>query len=86
MYKFPVIGFLRVSITLKTNFRIDLRGSDFNDLIGFDKKILKDEFSHGVRTLNLSQETDMLNTHWDLVNDKVMVMTAKFDTVSAHLL
>ena len=86
MYKFPVIGFLRVSITLKTNFRIDLRGSDFNDLIRFDKKILKDEFSYGVRTLNLSQETDMLNTHWDLVNDEVMVMTAKFYTVSAHLL
>ena len=86
MYKFPVIGFLRVSITLKTNFRMDLRGSDFNDLIGFDKKILKDEFSYGVRTLNLSQETDMLNSHWDLVNDKVMVMTAKFYTVSAHLL
>lgn len=65
---------------------MDLRGSDFNDLIEFDKKILKDEFSYGVRTLNLSQETDMLNTHWDLVNDKVMVMTAKFYTVSAHLL
>ena len=71
---------------MKTNYRIDLRGSDFNDLIRFDKKILKDEFSYGVRTLNLSQETDMLNTHWDLVNDKVMVMTAKFYTVSAHLL
>ena len=86
MYKFPVIGFLRVSITLKTNFRIDLRGSDFNDLIGFDKKILKDEYSYGVHILNLSQETDMLNTHWDLVNDKVMVVTAKFYTMSAHLL
>ena len=71
---------------MKTNYRIDLRGSDFNDLIGFDKKILKDEYSYGVHILNLSQETDMLNTHWDLVDDKVMVVTAKFYTMSAHLL
>ena len=65
---------------------MDLRGSDFNDLIGFDKKILNDEYSYVVHILNLSQETDMLNTHWDLVNDKVMVVTAKFYTMSAHLL
>ena len=32
----------RVIITLATNYQLDLTKSDFNELIGYDKKILKD--------------------------------------------
>ena len=32
---------LKTLITLKTNYQVDLRVSYFNDLIGFNKKILK---------------------------------------------
>ena len=50
----------RVTITLATNYQLDLTQSNFYDLIGFDKKILKDEVNLGPRVPNLSQDTDML--------------------------
>ena len=46
-----------------------MRGSDFNYLIEFDKKILKDEYNYGLRTPNLSQNTNMLNIHCDRINE-----------------
>ena len=57
-----------VRITLAENYQLDLRHSNFNGLIGFDKKILKDRVNIGDRIPNLSQETDILNIHCVLVN------------------
>ena len=62
----------RVTITLATNYQLDLTQSNFNDLIGFDKKILKDEVNLGPRVPNLSQDTDMLNVHCDLTNSSLV--------------
>ena len=62
----------RVTITLATKYQIDLTASNFNDLIGFDKVILKDEINTGPRVPNLSQDTDILNIHCDLVNDSLV--------------
>ena len=62
----------RVKITLATNYQLDLTQSNFNDLIGFDKKILKDENNLGPRVPNLSQDTDMLNVHCDLTNSSLV--------------
>ena len=50
----------RVIITLATNYQLDLTKSDFNELIGYDKKIIKDETNIGVRVPNLTQDTDVL--------------------------
>ena len=33
----------RVTVTLANNYQLDLTVSNFNDLIGFDKKVLKDK-------------------------------------------
>jgi len=46
---------------LKTNYQLDLTGSNFYELIGFDKVILKDANNYGLRLPNLSQDTDILN-------------------------
>ena len=62
----------RVIITLKQNYELDLRSSDFYDLIGFDKKIVKDSRNIGTKVPNLSQGTDILNIHCDLVNDSLV--------------
>ena len=62
----------RVTITLATNYQLDLTHSNFNDLIGFDQKILKDEVNIGPRVPNLSQDTDILNVHCDLVNTSLV--------------
>ena len=62
----------RVKVTLAKDHQLDLTASNFNDLIGFDKKVLKDEINTGPRVPNLSQDTDILNIHCDLVNDSLV--------------
>ena len=62
----------RVTVTLAENYQLDLRASDFNDLIGFDKKILTSGTYIGSRVPNLSQDTDILNIHCDLINESLV--------------
>ena len=62
----------RVTVTLAANYQLDLRASNFNDLIGFDKKILTSGTHIGPRVPNLSQDTDVLNIHCDLVNESLV--------------
>ena len=62
----------RVTVTLAANYQLDLRASNFNDLIGFDKKILASGTHIGPRVPNLSQDTDVLNVHCDLVNESLV--------------
>ena len=57
----------RVTIVLPAQVRLDLTKSDFNDLIGFDKKILTSGTHIGIKVPNLSQDTDVLNIHCDLI-------------------
>ena len=62
----------RVTVTLAQNYQLNLRASNFNDLIGFDKKILTSGAHIGSRVPNLSQDTDILNVHCDLVNESLV--------------
>ena len=62
----------RVTITLANNFQLDLTASNFNELIGFDKKVLTSGTNIEERVPNLSQDTDILNIHCDLINDSLV--------------
>ena len=62
----------KVVITLATNYQIDLRVSDFNDLIGFKKRVLTSTENIGDYTPNLSQDTEILNIHCDLISDSLV--------------
>ena len=62
----------RVTITLAQNYQLDLTSSNFNELIGFSKEILKSQSNVGPRVPNLSQDTDILNIHCDLINDSLV--------------
>ena len=62
----------RVTVMLAQNYQLDLTASNFNELIGFDKKILKSRNNVGPRAPNLSQDTDILNIHCDLINDSLV--------------
>ena len=53
----------------ETTFRVK---SNFYELIGYDKEIIKDKVSIGPRVPNLSQDTDILNIHCDLVNSSLV--------------
>ena len=62
----------RVTITLAKNYQLDLTASNFNELIGFNKEILKNEQNIGPKVANLSQDTDILNIHCVLINDSLV--------------
>ena len=62
----------RVIITLAQNYQLDLTKSDFNDLIGFNKKILTASVNVGDYTPNLSQDREILNIHCDLISDSLV--------------
>ena len=70
----------RVTVTLAENYQLDLRASNFNDLIGFDKKILASGTHIGPRVPNLSQDTETLNIHCDLI-DKSLVDGKETDII-----
>ena len=62
----------RVTVMLAKNYQLDLTASNFNELIGFKKKVLKNEINTGSNVPNLSQDTDILNIHCDLINDSLV--------------
>ena len=62
----------RVTITLDANYHLDLTKSNFNGLIGYDNKIIKDKTNIGPGVPNLTQDTDLLNIHCDLVNSSLV--------------
>ena len=62
----------RVTVTLANNYQLDLTASNFNDLIGFDKKVLKSGNNIGPKVPNLSQDTDIVNIHCDLINESLV--------------
>ena len=62
----------RVTITMDNNYQLDLTRSDFNDLIGYDKTVLTSGTHIGPRFPNLSQDTDILNVHCDLLNESLV--------------
>ena len=62
----------RTIITLATNYRLDLTVSDFNDLIGFNKKVLTNSQNVGDYTPNLSQDRDILNIHSDFISESLV--------------
>ena len=62
----------RTIITLATNYRLDLTQSDFNELIGFNKKILTSSENVGDYIPNLSQDREILNIHSDLISESLV--------------
>ena len=62
----------RVLVTLDANYQLDLRKSNFGKLIGYEKVILRDERNVSTKIPNLSEDTDVLNIHCDLVSDSLV--------------
>ena len=57
---------------MKENYQLDLTQSNFNDLIGFDKVILKDKINIAPRVPNLAQDTELLNIHCNLTSESLV--------------
>lgn len=58
----------RVQIILLTDYELDLSVSDFNNLLGFNKKILSNENNLGDFIPDLTRSVDMVCIHCDLAN------------------
>ena len=59
-------------ITLAENYQLDLTQSNFNDLIGFNKKILTNAENIGDYIPNLSQDREILNIHCDMISESLV--------------
>ena len=62
----------RVLITLEKDYRLDLTKSNFHRLIGYKKVVLSDERNVGTTTPNISEDTDVLNIHCDLISESLV--------------
>ena len=62
----------QIIITLEKDYQLDLTKSNFNRLIGYKKEILKDERNVGSTTPNISEDTDVLNIHCDLISESLV--------------
>ena len=59
-----VLSTYRVIIELDQNYQVDLRGTEFGDLLGFDEKIIAST-EYGGRLPNITNNVDKINIHSD---------------------
>ena len=62
----------KTTVNLAKDYQLDLTTSNFNDLIGFNKRILTSFKNVGDYTPNLSQDTEILNIHCDLISESLV--------------
>lgn len=66
-----VPSLLKVLLTLKTDFQIDLRSGDFGKLIGFDKKIIKvSQYSPNLP--DITRSVDNVFIHTNVLSDSII--------------
>ena len=56
-----ILSTYRVLVSLDGDYQLDLRGTDFGDLIGFEKKLVT-KTVYGTRLPNITKSIDSLNT------------------------
>ena len=58
-------------VSLDGNYQLDLRGTDFGDLIGFEKKLVT-KTEYGTRLPNITNSIDSLNISTTAIKDSVV--------------
>ena len=66
-----ILSTYRVLIELDGDYQLDLRGTDFGDLIGFEKKLVT-KTEYGTRLPNITKSIDSLNINVDAIKDSVV--------------
>ena len=66
-----ILSTYRVLLSLEGDYQVDLRGTDFGDLIGFDKKLVT-KTEYGTRLPNITKSIDSLNINVDAIKDSVV--------------
>ena len=66
-----ILSTYRVLVTLDGDYQLDLRGTDFGDLIGFEKKLVT-KTEYGTRLPNITKLIDSLNINTSAIKDSVV--------------
>ena len=66
-----ILSTYRVLLSLEGDYQVDLRGTDFGDLIGFDKKLVT-KTEYGTRLPNITKSIDSLNINTTAIKDSVV--------------
>ena len=66
-----ILSTYRVLVTLDGDYQLDLRGTNFGDLIGFEKKLVT-KTEYGTRLPNITKSIDSLNINVSAIKDSVV--------------
>ena len=66
-----ILSTYRILIEIEGSYQLDLRGTDFGDLIGFEKKLVT-KTEYGTRLPNITKSIDSLNINCSAIKDSVL--------------
>ena len=66
-----ILSTYRVLISIKGNYQVDLRGTEFEDLIGFEKKLVT-KTEYGTKLPNITNSIDVLNINTTAITDSIV--------------
>ena len=66
-----ILSTYRVLVSLDGDYQLDLRGTDFGDLIGFEKKLVT-KTEYGTRLPNITKSIYSLNINTTAIKDSVV--------------
>ena len=66
-----VLSSFRVIIELDDDYQLDLRGTGFGNLLGFDAKLIT-ETEYGSRFPNITNSVDKINIHSDIIQNSIL--------------
>ena len=65
-----VLSSYRVVIEISNNFQLDLRNSNFGDLIGFEKMVIT-QTEYSSKLPNITNSIDVININCDIITDSI---------------
>ena len=66
-----ILSTYRVIIELDHNYQVDLRGTEFGNLLGFDKKLVTST-EYSARLSNITNSVDKINIHSDIIKNSIL--------------
>ena len=66
-----ILSSFRVVIELDNNYQVDLRGTEFGNLLGFDEKTVSST-EYSARLPNITNSVDKINIHSDIIVNSIL--------------
>ena len=66
-----ILSTYRVLVSIEGDYQLDLRGTEFGGLIGFDKKVVKNT-EYGTKLPNITNSIDVLNINTSVITNSIV--------------